>query len=269
MPNRIPAELLNARFVLLALLFLAPLANAEPVVAIIIDDIGYRPAEGRRAAMLPGPVALSVLPHSPHGKRLARLGQDSGKEIFLHQPLESVGDEVQGAGGIFLDTTRAELNAIFRRNLEALPPVVGVTTHMGSLLTRHPGHMQWLVDEIKSADIGFFVDSRTTPRSVALSIARESGVQSVGRDIFLDRDPTPAAIASQFEQLKSRAARKGYALALGHPYPETMEFLETALTSLEKEGLRLVSVTDLVAAAYKEDPSWQAYSYRSQTVLKK
>ncbi|MGB5719555.1 MAG: divergent polysaccharide deacetylase family protein, partial [Woeseiaceae bacterium] len=56
------------RIFLAALLLLAASdsVDAGPArVAIIIDDLGYQLAAGRRAIALPGPIAFAVLPGTP------------------------------------------------------------------------------------------------------------------------------------------------------------------------------------------------------------
>ena len=68
-------------------------ANTRPRIAIIIDDLGYQLAAGRRALGLPGPIAFAVLPDTPYGRRLARLANDAGKEVLLHLPLEAANHE--------------------------------------------------------------------------------------------------------------------------------------------------------------------------------
>ena len=65
-------------------------AETRPRIAIIIDDLGYQLAAGRRALELPGPIAFAVLPETPYGRRLAMLANEAGREVLLHLPLESV-----------------------------------------------------------------------------------------------------------------------------------------------------------------------------------
>ena len=50
----------------------------------------------------------------------------------------------------------------------------------------------------------------------------------------------------QLERLKRRAIDEGQAVAIGHPYPETMALLEQALPELMAEGFELVPVSELV-----------------------
>lgn len=225
-------------------------AQDGPLVAIIIDDLGHRAREGRRAVALPVPVTCAVLPHTPMGARLARAANAVGKEVMLHQPLQSLDDGQNsklGPGAIWLDTTRVEFAATLADNLAAVPYVRGVNNHMGSLLTRHPGHMAWLMEELASRDNLYFVDSVTTDATVAARLAREHGLPNLRRDIFLDADPEPDAIGAQLEQLLTRARRYGHAVGIGHPYPTTMDVLEAALPDLHERGYRFVTISQLLA----------------------
>ncbi|ANO52850.1 divergent polysaccharide deacetylase family protein [Woeseia oceani] len=226
-------------------------ADARPRVAVIIDDLGYEFAAGRRVVRLPGPVACAVLPATPRGKQLAELAARNGKEVLLHLPLQAqnyAGDREPGA--ILLDMTRQQFAATFAANLASIPHVIGVNNHRGSLLTRHPGHMSWLMEELRARGGLFFVDSYTTHRSVAMQVAQEAGVPAVRRDVFLDAERSAAGVAREFERLLSLARKHGSAIAIGHPYPETLDFLEQALPGLAAQGIDLVSLGELLPNGY-------------------
>lgn len=222
-------------------------AENQPRISIIIDDLGYRFADDRRAIGLPGPVALAVLPDSPRGPELARLAHRLGKDVLLHLPLEAI--EHNGAvepRSITLDMSREAFRATFARAIASVPGAVGVSNHQGSLLTRHPGHMAWLMQEIRSQEGLFFIDSYTTRHSVALMLAKEVGVPAVRRDVFLDHERSKSAVRRELERLKEEARKKGYAIGIGHPFPETLEVLEKALPLLEEEGFKLVRISELL-----------------------
>ena len=222
-------------------------ADTRPRIAIIIDDLGYHLAAGRRALDLPGPVAFAVLPETPYGRGLAALANDAGKEVLLHLPLEAANHEGPAEpGGITLDMTRGMFRATFARAMATVPFAVCVSSHRGSLLTRHPGHMAWLMDEIRAREDLFFIDSYTTHESVALQVAREEGVSAARRDVFLDHERTVEAVAREFERLKRKARKQGHAVAIGHPVPETLEVLEQQLPLLEEQGFELVTIGELI-----------------------
>jgi polysaccharide deacetylase 2 family uncharacterized protein YibQ len=231
----------------LCLALAASAACSEPRIAVIIDDLGNLRSVGQRTAALPGPVACAILPHTPLAAYIAGRAHAAGKEVLLHLPLEPVATSTaRGIGNISLDNTREEFARIFVADFASVPYVQGVNTHMGSLITQHPGHMAWLMSELEQRGDLFFVDSRTTPASVALQIAEEFGVPATRRDVFLDDDPDPAAIAAQFARLKGLARLHGSAVAIGHPRATTLEFLEGALPRLVDEGIEVVPVRNII-----------------------
>jgi polysaccharide deacetylase 2 family uncharacterized protein YibQ len=219
-------------------------ADPAPRIAIIIDDLGYQLAAGRRAIALPGPVVCAILPGTPGAASLAKSAYEHGKEVLLHLPLQSVAHHPPEPGAITLDMGRGHFAETFASALESVPFATGVNSHRGSLLTRHPGHMRWLMEDILAAEDLFFVDSYTTHRSVALQIASEEGVPAIKRDVFLDTDP--ARLENEFERLKTLARENGLAVAIGHPYPATLAFLEHEIPRLVEEGIRLVPLRELI-----------------------
>jgi polysaccharide deacetylase 2 family uncharacterized protein YibQ len=219
-------------------------------VAIIIDDLGNQLQAGRRAIELHGDVAFAFLPGTPLAERLARKAYRNGKEVLLHLPLQAdAGEPLKDPVGISLNMSRVQVSKAFERALSSVPHVVGVNSHRGSLLTQHPGHMRWLMDEIKARENLFFVDSYTTHKSVALQIATEARVTAARRDVFLDPDRSPETVAREFERLKRLAIRRGSAIAIGHPYEATLNLLERELPKLADFGIELVPVSELVGAS--------------------
>ena len=238
---------------LLTLLASGSVATSPPRIAIIIDDLGYRLDAGQRAIQLPGPISFAVLPGTPRARALAVQAHENGKEVLLHLPLQAIPDDAaKDPLGINLDMSRREFNDTFERALTSVPHVVGVNSHRGSLLTRHPGHMQWLMEEIHARENLFFVDSYTTHESVALKIAGEAGVDARKRDVFLDPDRQPETVAREFERMKKLAKERGSVIVIGHPYLATLEFLERELPTLAAEGFELVTISALVHGEHSE-----------------
>jgi hypothetical protein len=178
---------------------------------------------------------------------LAALAHEKGKEVLLHLPLQAAPNEShQEPLAINLHMTRTEFRDVFDQALLSVPHAIGVNSHRGSMLTRHPGHMQWLMQEIRAREDLFFVDSYTTHHSVALQVANEEGVSARKRDIFLDPDPDPETIEREFERMKALADRRGSVVAIGHPYSATLKLLERELPRLEAAGYELVTISELM-----------------------
>jgi polysaccharide deacetylase 2 family uncharacterized protein YibQ len=223
-------------------------SSAVPIIAIsiIIDDLGNNLPQGRRVLRLPGPVACAILPHSPYAARLAREAQTSGKEVILHLPMESEDGAQLGPGSLTSNMQADEINTALDQALRTVPHAVGVSSHMGSFLTKQSQPMRWLMHALARRAGLYYVDSRTTADTVAAKIATDLGVPNLERDVFLDEDPRHGAIERQFERLLELAERRGAALAIGHPYPETLAFLEGRLAQLSKTYVRLVPPSRLL-----------------------
>lgn len=235
---------------LLALLLAAAPAAGEPragaAVGIIIDDLGNSLRDGERAAHLPAAVACAVLPHTPHAREIAEAAHAAGKEVLLHLPMESRDAQEPGPGELDSHMPRLEMRATLDYDLTTVPYVTGVNNHMGSLLTTRPVAMEWLMLELRGRGL-FFVDSRTDAASVAAGVARAHGVPVLERDVFLDDDLTPAAVAVQLERLEQLAHKHGYALAIGHPHPVTLAALERWLPEAQRRGIALIPLTTRLA----------------------
>ena len=236
-----------------------PLAdNRRPAIALIIDDMGNQQGHGLRVIDLPGPVACAFLPYGAFTDSLARRAHSRNKEVMLHLPMQAVEHDPQQAGMLTLDMTQQQFLAEFRRAIDAVPHVSGLNNHMGSLLTRHPGSMAWLMQAIGSRGGLFFVDSRTTKATVAEQLAMEYGIPSIARKVFLDNVDEATAVRSQFLQLLADARREGIALGIGHPRPATLRVLAEELPDLDEQGIQLLPVASLIEMQTNRRSTWQA-----------
>ncbi|MGI3129339.1 divergent polysaccharide deacetylase family protein [Halopseudomonas pachastrellae] len=219
----------------------APSSAALPRLAIIIDDVGQSLTVGRRVVALPGPVALAILPQLPHSQTLAEEAATAGKPVMLHLPMENMAGLSIGPGGLTTAMAEGEFRSRLQQSLNAFGPIQGVNNHMGSRLTADRQRMDWLMQVLAERQL-FFVDSRTTAQTQAAFAAKAARVPHVSRDIFLDNVRSEAEIDHEFRLVLARARKQGAAVLIGHPYPETLDYLERRLPQLESEGVRLVSV---------------------------
>ena len=270
--NRNPKQRLGLLALLLGMLAATAAAGAQarPLVALIIDDLGWRAADGERAVHLHGAVTMAILPHAPHSRALAETAHRLGKEVMLHLPMEAVGGNRLGPDAL----TEALGEKAFKRTvfdgLAAVPYVRGINNHMGSRLTADPLRMRWLMQTLMFRSDLYFVDSRTTARSVAEREARRRALSATHRDVFIDYKDDPDTIDTQLEKLIDRAHSKGSALGIGHPLPKTLAALERWLPTLERQGVELVPVSRLIAWRQRQrrNPTWQASLFPSLKVAK-
>jgi polysaccharide deacetylase 2 family uncharacterized protein YibQ len=221
----------------------APVFDSK--IAIIIDDIGYNYAQGIKAMALPGAITYAIIPHSPKADFFAAEARKRQKEIMLHAPMSNVHNIPLGENGLSETMNETHFKQALNSSLDSLPDVSGVNNHMGSLLTQKALPMEWVMQALKQRQL-YFIDSRTTSNSVAWSIAQHFNIPSLERDIFLDNTPTTESIDKQFKQLTALAKRRGYAVAIAHPLPETIRYLQQHLPSLAQQNISLVSASELV-----------------------
>jgi len=224
-----------------------PTVDNQPAVTIIIDDIGFYLGRGYRALHLPGALTYAILPHARHSRELAETAHRLDKEVILHLPMQPEDGRRVDRGALSQAQTRQQFLAILRDDLQRIPYIRGVNNHMGSLLTRQNLQMQWLMQELSQHAGLYFIDSRTSPLSVGYQQARRQGLASLRRNVFLDNDTDTAAINRQFSRLLTLARRQGTAVAIGHPYPQTLDYLENILPALPLLGIRLLPASELIA----------------------
>ena len=220
--------------------------DAQPRLAVIIDDLGYEIPAAERLLALPFPLTLAVLPHLPHSSDIAAKARAGGFEVLLHLPMESE-DPESSAEAIELRSgmSTVETAHLLDAMLATVPGAVGVSNHQGSRATADPALMRALVAALAARHL-FLVDSRTGPGSIAFETARGAGLPAACRTEFLDDEQEAGAILRQLEHAERRAREQGWALAIGHPYRVTLDVLTDALPDLEARGVRLVYASEIL-----------------------
>ncbi|MDZ7735431.1 MAG: divergent polysaccharide deacetylase family protein [Gammaproteobacteria bacterium] len=232
----------------------------SPRVSLIIDDIGYRLNDDRRAIALPGPISYAILPHTPHAARMSQLAYSLGKDILVHLPMEAHhANHLLGPGALMQEMEQADFAETVLDNIDSVPHAIGISNHMGSLLTSDNRAMRWLMQTIKPTGL-FYMDSMTSAKSVAGESASRYQVGYLRRDVFLDNTPDTKAIEQQFMRLVETARRKGTAIGIGHPHPQTIRILAALLPELEHNGIQLVSIREIMKTRSREVFSWQQLS---------
>ncbi|WP_407316998.1 divergent polysaccharide deacetylase family protein [Pseudomonas sp. nanlin1] len=215
---------------------------SKPVfLSLIIDDLGQSMPRDSRALALPGPVTLAVMPDTPHAAEFARLAHKSGKTVIVHMPMDPAGGPFAWQVGLPLPELQRRLEAA----LQAVPFAAGLNNHEGSRMTAQPDAMALLMQQLQQRSL-FFVDSRTSAKTVAAAKAQEIGLASVSRDVFLDDTRTVEAISGQLQAAIKLAHKQGTVVLIGHPYPQTLEVLERELPKLKAQGVEWIPLRQLI-----------------------
>lgn len=218
----------------------------SPKIAIIIDDLGYDCAFAHAFLAVDLSLTLSILPFTPHTRSIARKSNKEGREIMLHLPMEprSYPALNPGDGVLLVSMDKDMILDVLDKDIGEVPFVAGVNNHMGSKFTENEEKMIIVLTELKRRGL-YFIDSRTSPNSVAFDLAKEMGIRAASRDIFLDNDLLESALSIQMDRLLTLAKHRGHAIGIAHPHKETLGILQKYQPILSNEA-EVVPVSDLL-----------------------
>jgi len=140
---------------------------------------------------------------------------------------------------------------ILEDGIDAVPGLIGVSNHQGSKATEDERVMKIVLGELKKREL-FFLDSRTTSKSVCADIARDIRLRFTRRDVFLDLtdqtdlDDFESYIRGQVRELASVALKQGRAIGVGHNKKITLKVLKDIIPDIEKKGIKIVPLKELV-----------------------
>jgi len=222
-----------------------PPPGARGRLAILLDDAGQRMDLVSNASKLPMEVGVAVLPFLPYSAETAFKFNDAGHEVWLHLPMEAVGDSDPGPGALMVEMSDDELRDAVFLAINNIPHLVGVNNHMGSKATANLRMMTWIMQDLAAMDLAF-LDSRTTVDTVAEEAARAQGVRTGRRHVFLDNERTKNAIRAQLDEAVYRSLMEGEIIAIGHLNEVTIAVLAEELPGLARRGVDLARPTDLL-----------------------
>lgn len=212
----------------------------RPGVVLIIDDLGGDRKSIDRLLRIKQPLNFAVLPHLPHSHYASHAAYRGGNDVILHLPMEPkyssgyTADDA-GEGVLLLGFSIDQITEELRRNIRAVPNVAGVNNHMGSKFMENEEPVKAVMKELKARGL-YFVDSLTTPDSRGYSVAKRLGVKTLRRDVFIDQHKRGKKYTmDQLDRLVRIAEKKGIAVGIGHPYPETIDALAEYMPRIEEK----------------------------------
>jgi polysaccharide deacetylase 2 family uncharacterized protein YibQ len=214
-------------------------------IALVIDDLGRSLDDLENLRRLGVPLTYAVLPFESQTPEVVANLRRRHEEILCHLPMEPRNGGDPGPGALRIGMSRDQLRQATLAALAAVPGAAGANNHMGSGLSANAPAMSTIL-EVLAAQGLFFLDSRTSAQSVAYRLATSLGVPAAERQVFLDDDLNPDAVATQFQRLLDLARTRGEAIAIGHPHPSTLAVLATAVPRAQALGYRFVRVSALL-----------------------
>jgi polysaccharide deacetylase 2 family uncharacterized protein YibQ len=216
-------------------------------VALVVDDMGNSLEALDDLLGLGESVTVAILPYSPYALETARKAHEKGLEVLLHLPLESLngsGSETGTEGLIRSGMGEEEVRALMAEELDRIPHVRGVNNHMGSKVTADTAMMRTILEPLRERGL-FFLDSRTSGKSVAYDVAVSMGIPTTSRQVFLDADGDTGRIRERLLELFRIAQRDGRAVGICHPFQETLRTLKENFGLLGNYRLEAVFASEI------------------------
>ncbi len=161
---------------------------------------------------------------------------------MIHLPMEAYKFSRIEENTIKIKDSPKSMERVIKRVREWFPKAVYINNHTGSKFTSDKKAMKELFYILKKYDFKF-LDSKTSPYSKALIVAKEFNETIFSRDIFLDNIANVSYIKNQLRKAVKLAKKRGYAIAIGHPRRATLKALRDAKDILK--GVDVVYINEL------------------------
>ena len=221
-----------------------------PLLAIVVDDCGANLEMAKELVALKLPLTLAIIPHLKYSESTAALAVSHDVPFLVHVPMQALVDPDGLAGkrrtyAIGIGMSEEAIRRALVEQVEPFPEAFGINNHRGSRATSDARTMTVVMEVLKERDL-FFLDSKTSGRSVAHKTALAAGLRTTVNNYFLDNESDREKVAAQVRLAISGAAKRGRAVAICHLRPETLAYLKTvSAANIEKEyGVRLTTLPD-------------------------
>jgi len=222
---------------------------SKPFLCFLIDDFGYGGKGDIGMINSKVPMTISVIPGLKHSKDIAKKANKIGLEVFLHQPMETLSErknqKLLGPLGIKVGMSADSVKKIINKSLSYVPYAVGMNNHMGSKATQDKKLMHIVLSIIKSKNL-YFVDSKTSAKSIAYKVAKSLKVPCAIRDIFIDNIKNSEIIKKEIKKGILLSLQKGSCLMIGHAHPETVKAIVEMYPEINKLNIEVVSVSNYI-----------------------
>ena len=218
----------------------------EPVIAIVIDDVGLNRSRSLQVIDMEGPLTIALMTYASGLPNLVSRARSRGHEVMGHLPMEPMSSqEDPGPGALLTNMNSQEIRQHLSSYLDSWDGYIGINNHMGSRFTSDAARMGVVMDELRRRGL-MWLDSKTTVDSAGPAAATAANVPYVERDVFLDNVDSTPAVLEQLTTLENIARSRGYAVGIGHPHDGTIAALKEWIPGLRRSGISLVPITEVL-----------------------
>ena len=211
-------------------------------LVLIIDDV----ATFEHASMIKS-IGLKITPSifpatktHPDTPNIAR----TFEFYMIHLPMQAKHFDSPEIGTLTINESFESMHEKIKKIRKDFPRAKYTNNHTGSRFTSDYDAM----DKAYRALIeqGFiFVDSKTIAQTAVARAAKKYNQPYISRDIFLDDDPSAAAVRRELVAAVNLAKKRGYAIAIGHPKKNTIAVIKASKNNILKD-VEVVYLKDIL-----------------------
>ena len=211
-------------------------------LVLIIDDV----ATFEHASMVKS-IGLKITPSifpatktHPDTPNIAR----TFEFYMIHLPMQAKHFDSPEIGTLTVNESFESMLEKIKKIRKDFPRAKYTNNHTGSRFTSDYDAM----DKAYRALIeqGFvFVDSKTIAQTAVARAAKKYNQPYISRDIFLDDDPSAAAVRRELVAAVNLAKKRGYAIAIGHPKKNTIAVIKASKNNILKD-IEVVYLKDIL-----------------------
>ncbi len=223
-------------------------SDSRPRVAIVIGNLGLSGAATEAAIQeLPGGVTLAFSPYAHGLEEYISLARAAGHEVLMSLPMEAEDLSTGDAGPHALLTVLTPSENLDRLSwlLSRFTGYVGATNYLGQRFTASDSSMWPILEELKERGL-LFLDSHAAGASAVRALADKLGLPAASNERIIDTEASRAAIDQMLEAVEEEARAKGASIAMGFPYPVTIERVAAWTATLPDKGIALAPVSAMV-----------------------
>ena len=211
-------------------------------LVLIIDDV----ATFEHAGMIKSlglKITPSIFPATkthPDTPNIAR----TFEFYMIHLPMQAKHFDSPEIGTLTINESFESMHEKIKKIRKDFPRAKYTNNHTGSRFTSDYDAM----DKAYRALIeqGFvFVDSKTIAQTAVARAAKKYNQPYISRDIFLDDDPSAAAVRRELVAAVNLAKKRGYAIAIGHPKKNTIAVIKASKNNILKD-VEVVYLKDIL-----------------------
>ncbi|MGE5340583.1 MAG: divergent polysaccharide deacetylase family protein [Candidatus Omnitrophota bacterium] len=225
-----------------------PVSGRTPKIAFIIDDMGVYDTNADDLKRLGIPITASVLPDSRRAHEVVHELEADGLKALIHLPMQpenSNGKRYNADEVITMNATDDQIRSLILKAKKVVTSATGLNNHEGSRVTADRPLMTRILKIIKEQNL-FFIDSRTSGHTIGYELAKTMHVRATHKDIFIDHIPGYANAMAQIRKLVQMAQQNGKAIAIGHPFPTTLQAIHDSIDDIKSKGIEIVWASDLL-----------------------